>query len=66
MDISKAKEIISILAEGIDPTTGELLGANNVCNKGEVVRSFFTVIKVLDDRIKKRFPENAGKPWIKD
>lgn len=25
MDINRAKEIISILAEGVDPTTGEVL-----------------------------------------
>lgn len=66
MEINKAKEIISILAEGIDPTTGELLDADNVCNKGEVVRAFYTVIKVLDSSGKKSLPENAGKPWTED
>ncbi len=66
MDINKAKEIISVLAEGIDPTTGELLDADNVCNKGEVVRAFYTVIKVLDCKIQKSLPKNAGKPWTKD
>lgn len=66
MDINKAKEIISVLAEGIDPTTGELLDADNVCNKGEVVRAFYTVINVLDSKSKKSLPENAGNPWKKD
>ena len=63
MDIIRAKEIISTLAEGIDPTTGELLDVENVCNKGEVVRAFYTVIQALDCKKEKTIPENAGKPW---
>ena len=64
MDISKAKEIISALAEGIDPTTGEILPDDSVCNKGDVVRAFYTVLASLDtNRPKKLQPENAGKRW---
>ena len=40
MDINRAKEIISALAEGVDPTTGEVLPDNSVCNKGEIIRAF--------------------------
>lgn len=46
MDINRAKEIISALAEGIDPTTGEILPEDSVCNKGEVVRAFYTILNV--------------------
>lgn len=64
MDINKAKEIISALAEGIDPTTGEVLPDDSVCNKGEVVRAFYTVLSTLDaSKPKKTQPENAGKRW---
>ena len=64
MEISRAKEIISALAEGVDPTTGEVLPENNVCNKGEVVRAFYTVLASLDtNKPKKSQPENAGKRW---
>ena len=67
MDINKAKEIIATLAEGIDPTTGEILPDNSVINKGEVVRAFYTVLKHLDDKKgKKKMPENAGKPWARE
>lgn len=66
MEINKAKEIISVLAEGVDPTTGELLDADNVCNKVEVVRAFYTVIEALDKKRRNDLPENAGKPWTKD
>ncbi len=63
MDINRAKEIIEALAEGIDPTTGEVLPDDHVCNKGEVVRAFYAVIETLDKKQKKNLPENAGKPW---
>lgn len=66
MDINRAKEIIEALAEGVDPTTGEILADDNVCNKGEVVRAFYAVLDTLDKKSKKKSPENAGKPWTED
>ncbi|MBR0324311.1 MAG: hypothetical protein IIX06_07480, partial [Bacteroidales bacterium] len=67
MDINRAKEIISALAEGIDPTTGEVLSDDNVCNKGEVVRALYTVLNSLDaKKSKKNLPENAGKRWTNE
>lgn len=64
MDIIRAKEVISALAEGIDPTTGEVLPDNSVCNKGEVVRALYAILDSLDKKkAAKRAPENAGKPW---
>jgi hypothetical protein len=64
MDIVRAKEIISALAEGVDPTTGEILPDNSVCNKGEIVRAFYAVLNHLDEKKpKKNLPANAGKPW---
>ena len=44
MDINRAKEIISALAEGVDPTTGEILPEDSVCNKGEVVRALYAIL----------------------
>lgn len=67
MDISKAKEIISALAEGIDPTTGEVLPDDSVYNKGDVVRALYTALRSLDAKKSQRsLPDNAGKPWSKD
>lgn len=64
MDIVRAKEIISALAEGIDPTTGEVLPDNSICNKGEIVRAFYAILNSLDEKKpKKNMPANAGKPW---
>lgn len=67
MDINKAKEIISALAEGVDPTTGEVLPDTCVCNKGDVVRALYTVLNHLEDKKpRKNAPANAGKSWTKE
>ena len=64
MDINRAKEIISTLAEGVDPTTGEVLPDNSICNKGEIVRAFYAVLNHLEEKKpRKNMPANAGKPW---
>ena len=66
MNISKATEIISLLAEDIDPTTGEILPDNSVCNKGDIVRAFYTVLNHLDNKTHEEcIPANAGKTWSK-
>ena len=67
MELNRAKEIIIALAEGIDPTTGEVLPEDSVYNKGDVVRALYTVLSNLDaKKAKKSSPDNAGKPWSKD
>lgn len=67
MDIARAREIISALAEGVDPTTGEVLPDNSVYNKGEIVRAFYAVLNHLEEKKpKKNMPANAGKPWTKE
>ena len=64
MDINRAKEIISALAEGIDPITGEVLPENSVYNKGDIIRALYTVLSSLDaKKPQKNLPENAGKRW---
>lgn len=65
MDINRAREIIEILADGVDPTTGEVLPAESVYNSPEVIRALFTV---LDATAPAKMPtqpprRNAGKPW---
>lgn len=68
MDILRAKEIITALADGINPLTGEILSANDSCNQAEVVRALYTMLEyinanITDDKHKREKPENAGKPW---
>lgn len=38
---SRAKTILRFLADGVDPDTGELLPADHILNRAEVVRALF-------------------------
>ncbi len=66
MNIDRAREIVSTLAEGIDPITGEVLAADHVCNKGEVVRAFYALLdthapKKAVKKSKPKEPEDYDK-----
>ena len=61
MNIERAKSIIAALADGIDPTTGELLPDEHVCCKPEVLRAFYAVLGENTEKAKKY--KNSGKPW---
>lgn len=63
MDLQRAKELLTILADGVDPLTGEVLPEDSVCNKGEIVRALHCVLNVVQVKTQKPKPENAGKPW---
>ncbi len=63
MELNKAKEIVSALAEGIDPITGELLSEDSVYNKGDVVRALYAVLdacggKKVRKKLVPKEPEN--------
>ena len=65
MDIIKAREIIRTLADGVDPTTGEVLPNESVYNSPDVIRALFALLDAtspvnsyLSDPLR-----NAGKPW---
>lgn len=69
MDIQRAKEILSVLADGINPITGEVLPDYDSCNQADVVRAFHSILMELEKQSKKKSstqPENAGKPWNAD
>ncbi len=77
MDLDKAKEIVRLLAEGIDPTTGEVLPKESPYNEPVVIRALFTVIESIKEVRKPKKtveqkqqenldsgkPRNAGLPW---
>ena len=62
MDIIRAKEIVRALADGIDPTTGEVLPAESVYNSPEVIRALFAVLEASTSNTQ-LLNRNAGKPW---
>ena len=63
MELAKAREIIRILADGVDPTTGEVLPAESVYNSPEVIRALFSVLEATAPPPKSDPQRNAGKPW---
>ena len=81
MEIDKAKEIVSLLAYGIDPTTGEVFPDDSPYNHPSVIRALFAVLRSV--RVSKRQsqqsmedkqaqnvaggrPRNAGLPWTEE
>ena len=44
MDIEKAKAIVSLLADGVDPTTGEVFPDDAPYNHPSVIRALFTIL----------------------
>ena len=78
MDTGKAEEILRLLANGIDPVTGEVLPDDSPCSHPSVIRALFTVLESarnhsvpvkLSTREKQAQniangkPRNAGLPW---
>ena len=70
MDIIRARQIIRLLAEGVDPLTGEVLSDESVYNKPDVIRALYTVLEVTTPKTEYPKPaqtrdpkRNAGKPW---
>ena len=73
MDIGHAKELLTTLADGVNPLTGEILSENDSCNQVEIVRALYAVLQYIDNAdnkpnktLEKSLPENAGKPWTKE
>jgi hypothetical protein len=44
MELAKAKEIVTLLANGTDPTTGEVFADESPYNHPMVIRALFTVL----------------------
>lgn len=66
MDITRAREIIEVLVDGVNPLTGEVLSQDSCFNELEVIRALYVAKEQLQkaEQLKRRKqPENAGKPW---
>lgn len=63
MDIVHAKKIIRTLADGVDPTTGEVLPAESVYNSPDVIRALFVLLEQTNKVTTEDPLRNAGKPW---
>jgi hypothetical protein len=74
MDIYEAKEIVEMLADGNDPTTGDILPAGSICNDPDVIRALFKVLesiqmplkvsgKSIEEKKENWRSDNKGLPW---
>lgn len=67
MELSTAKQILSLLADGIDPETGEILPEDSVCNQPEVIRALHFALDCLSHQKQRRKAgisyANQGKAW---
>ncbi|WP_153067207.1 hypothetical protein [Steroidobacter cummioxidans] len=70
MDDSKALSIVSALANGVNPQTGELFEVDSPYQAADVIRALYVAVRALElsnrSRMRgnrARMPANAGKPW---
>jgi hypothetical protein len=71
MDLTAARRIIEALADGVDPSTGEVLASGSPIDCPDVVRALHVALATIDGQMRKRertlsLPDNAGKPWCED
>jgi hypothetical protein len=71
MDEVNALKIIDTLANGVNPTTGEVLGPDNPCQHPDVLRALWLASRALQEQRLKALrqnalPANVGKPWSED
>lgn len=69
MDDTQAHTIISALADGCDPTTGEKV-QNSILQHGDVIRALHIAVRALETSARSKArssraqtPANAGKAW---
>lgn len=70
MDDNKALAIVSALANGVNPQTGEMFEVDSPYQAADVIRALYVAVRALEiaSRSKarnprSRMPANAGKPW---
>jgi hypothetical protein len=74
MDESRTVAVLSALAHGVNPSTGEVFGADSPYQQAEVVRALFAALERFKPVAKAAAPKsagrsapekpsNVGKPW---
>jgi hypothetical protein len=80
MEIRTAQRVVEILAQGVDPTTGEAFATDSPYNEPRIIRALFTVHEFVrrarkpprsdDERrcenVELGRPRNYGLPWTDD
>ena len=67
MDDQRALNIVTALANGVNPQTAEIFPPDSPYQSAEIVRALFAAVRAMQARDVKRrrpaAPANAGKPW---
>jgi hypothetical protein len=69
MDDHKALGIVSALANGVNPLTGEVFPPDSPYQAADIVRALYGCVRALDQNLRRRsrpraqLPANAGKLW---
>src|SRR5262245_20698104 len=70
MDDNKALGIVSALANGVNPQTGEMFEVDSPYQAADVIRALYVAVRALEMSnrsksrgLRARMPANAGKPW---
>jgi hypothetical protein len=66
MDEARALTIVSALANGVNPQTGEVFPADSPFQSAQIVRALYVAARALQAQPVRRradAPANAGKPW---
>jgi hypothetical protein len=71
MDETQALAVVRSLANGIDPTSGEVFPPESVYQRPDVVRALFMATGALERqerfaRRKGEMPQKTGMPWTED
>ena len=66
MELARAIEYLTMLADGIDPATGEILPEGHICNRGDTVRALYAVLQSAGKKKERKLPSNAGQPWTQE
>ncbi len=72
MDEARALTIVSALANGVNPLSGELFAVDSPYQSADVIRALYCAVRALDTSGRRRTraqgtaSNNAGKPWSED
>lgn len=73
MDDLKALSIVSALANGVNPQSGEVFDVDSPYQSADVIRALYVAVCALETTTRAklrpartRMPGNAGKPWTEN
>jgi hypothetical protein len=70
MDDTKALSVVSALANGVNPHSGEVFDMDSPYQSADVIRALYIAVRALENAARtkarssrSRLPSNAGKQW---